>query len=82
MPVAGVGRWAVVPTFSLAAPVLDKESWPPTVTVVENDAAPVIDNVPVEVSVENVPVLGVTLPMGGGDAKDNASKGMEMLSTV
>jgi hypothetical protein len=66
----------------LAAPVLDKLSWPPTVAVVENDAAPVTDNVPVADSVVNAPVLGVVLPMGGGDAKDSASKGMEMLSTV
>ena len=71
MPASGVaGRWGVVPTLDLAAPVPVKLTWPEKVTV------------PVADSVVNAPVLGVMLPMGGGEAKEPESKGMEMLSTV
>ena len=88
MPVTGVGRCTVVPTLSLAAPVLFKVSWPAIVSVLPNTTAPVTPKVvakataPLAVSVVNAPVLGVVLPMGGGEANAEKSKGMEMLSTV
>lgn len=88
MPVTGVGRCAVVPTLILAAPVLFKVSWPATVSVLPKVTAPVTPKVvakvtaPVADNVVNAPVLGVTLPIGGGEPKDSASNGMEMLSTV